>query len=234
MTQYTLHLGDCLEYMRGMDAGSVDAVITDPPYGMNLDTDNTRFSGGNVASIYKRGNSIGTANGRPIIGDDKPFDPSPFLDFKRVILWGFNHFAQRLPVGTTLVWVKRLDPAFGSFLSDAELAWMKGGHGVYCMRDLSLTAETRDRKHPTQKPLPLMRWCIELITQPGDTIFDPFMGSGTTGVACMQLGRNFIGCEIDQTYFSIAERRIRDAAAQPALFTLDTPQVKPTQDRLIS
>ena len=233
MSAYQLYLGDCLEFMRGMDAGSVDAVITDPPYGMNLDTDNSRFSGGNVASVYKRGNGIGTSNGKPIIGDDKPFDPSPFLNFKKVIMWGFNHYAQRLPVGTTLVWLKRFDAAFGSFLSDAELAWMKGGHGVYCMRDLSLTAETRERKHPTQKPIPLMRWCIELVTQPSDTVFDPFMGSGTTGVACMQLGRNFIGCEIDPAYYAIAERRIRDAAAQLPLPEMHAPKIEAIQEAML-
>lgn len=226
---YQLYQGDCLDFMRTLDAGSVDAVITDPPYGMNLDTDNSRFSGGSFGNMAKRGNGTGTANGMPIINDDKPFDPNPFLDFKNVIMWGFNHYAQRLPVGTTLVWIKRLDPAFGSFLSDAELAWQKGGKGVYCMRDLSMTAETRERKHPTQKPLPLMRWCIERVSKRGDTIFDPFMGSGTTGVACMQLGRNFIGCEIDPGYFKIAEKRISEAAAQPALFTLDAPKIEATQ-----
>lgn len=79
-----------------------------------------------------------------------------------------------------------------------------------------------------------MRWCIELITQPGDTVFDPFMGSGTTGVACMQLGRNFIGCEIDPTYYAIASRRIRDAAAQPMLPGINAePQDESRQDTLI-
>jgi DNA modification methylase len=62
-----------------------------------------------------------------------------------------------------------------------------------------------------------MRWCIENYTAAGATIFDPFMGSGTTGVACMQLGRRFIGCEIDPAYFAIAEKRIRQAAAQMLL-----------------
>jgi site-specific DNA-methyltransferase (adenine-specific) len=67
------------------------------------------------------------------------------------------------------------------------------------------------------------------MTQPGETIFDPFMGSGTTGVACMQLGRNFIGCEIDPGYFAIAQKRISDAAAQPALFHLDVPKIEAHQ-----
>lgn len=75
-----------------------------------------------------------------------------------------------------------------------------------------------DRFHPTQKPVALMKWVLENYTNPGDTIFDPFMGSGTTGVACMQTGRKFIGCEIDEKYFAIAKKRIEDAAAQLHLF----------------
>lgn len=112
--------GDCPT----MGRIEADAVISDPPYGMNLDTDNSRFSGGNAASVCRRGNGVGTGNAAPIIGDAEPFDPSPWLDYERVVLFGSNHFASRLPVGTTLVWLKRNDAAFGSFLSDAEIAWM--------------------------------------------------------------------------------------------------------------
>ena len=74
------------------------------------------------------------------------------------------------------------------------------------------------RVHPTQKPIVLMKWIIETYTRPGQVILDPFMGSGTTGVACVQTGRDFIGIEIDPGYFAIAERRIKDAQAQGKLF----------------
>ena len=221
----TLYLGDCLEVLPTL--GRVDACVCDPPYGMNLDTDNSRFSGGCVTSVTKRGKGKGTADGRPIINDDKPFDPAPFLSFEHVTLFGSNHFGARLPVGTTLVWLKRLDGGFGSFLSDAEVAWEKGGHGVYCFRDTSLTAETRHRAHPTQKPLPLMRWCIERHGPNARIILDPFMGSGTTGVAALQLGRKFIGIELDESYFSIACRRIEEAWKQPRLFS--EPKAKPPE-----
>ena len=81
-------------------------------------------------------------------------------------------------------------------------------------------SENKDRRvHPTQKPISIMVQIIEYFTNKSDTIFDPFMGSGTTGVACVQLGRNFIGCEIDPDYFKIAEKRIREAELQPQLFT---------------
>jgi DNA modification methylase len=74
-----------------------------------------------------------------------------------------------------------------------------------------------------------MRWIVERTTRKGDTIFDPFMGSGTTGVACVQLGRNFIGCEIDPKYFAIAEKRIHEATLQPQLFTEKKPEETQTE-----
>jgi len=89
-------------------------------------------------------------------------------------------------------------------------------------------AITRERNHPNKKPVSLMRWCIELATNPGDTILDPFMGSGTTGVACVQTGRNFIGIELDEDYFKIAEKRI--AEAQPPLF-VDIPDIVPPPEQ---
>jgi site-specific DNA-methyltransferase (adenine-specific) len=229
MDDVTLYCGDCLDILPTL--GRVDAVITDPPYGMNWDTNFARFSGGHQDSIAKRG--MGRDYGAPIIGDDMPFDPSPWLKFERVVMWGYHHFSSRLPVGSVLVWLKRLDPAFGTFLSDAELAWMKGGHGVYCRRDLSMKAITGDREHPTQKPVSLMEWCLDKArVSIGATVLDPFMGSGTTGVACVRTGRRFIGVEIDPGYFAIAQRRIAEAQLQPALFAHDAPAY--TQNSLLN
>jgi len=209
----TLWHADCLEVLPLLSG--VDAVISDPPYGMNLNTDNSRFSGGQAGNMAKRGNGIGTAKGAPIIGDDQPFDPAPWLNFDKVILWGVNHFGQRVPVGTQLVWIKRYDQAFGSFLSDAEIAWMKGGHGVYCKRDLSLTGETLTRMHPTQKPVPLMAWCLDKAKVPaGGTVLDPYMGSASTGIACIRSGRRFIGIEKDAGYFEKACKRIGQELSQ--------------------
>lgn len=188
------------------------AVVSDPPYGMQWDTASTRFSGGHRRSVARRGQ--GRGDWGSISGDDGPFDPAHWLDFANVVLFGCNHFAARLPVGTTLVWIKRIDAGFGSFLSDAELAWVKGGHGVYCRRDTSLMGETRDRLHPTQKPIGLMRWCLTRAKVPVDAVvFDPYCGSGTTGVACIQTGRRFIGVEIDPTYHAVAVDRLTKAAA---------------------
>ena len=232
----TLYLGDCRKLInpggRTLEQGSIapciDAVVTDPPYGMGWDTNSSRFSGGEPSSAYKRGR--GRNDWGAVFSDDAPFDPSPWLSFPKVILWGCNHYAAKLPVGTTLVWIKRFEAAFGTFLSDAELAWMKGGHGVYCRRDTSGCEHTQERHHPTEKPLGLMRWSIKKI---GDatTILDPFMGSGTTGVAAVELGRKFIGIEIESRYFDIACRRISEALRQPDMF-IERPK-PPKQEALL-
>jgi site-specific DNA-methyltransferase (adenine-specific) len=218
----SLYLGDCIDILPTLP--KVDAVITDPPYGIALNTDNRRFSGGTAGNMSRRGNGVGSADGRPIIGDDKPFDPAFLLDYgKEQIIWGWNNYPDRLPRGACLVWLKRLDPAFGSFLSDAETAWMSRGHGVYCRRDLTNNAIAKDRAHPTQKPVGLMVWCIEFLSSP-ETILDPFMGSGTTGVAAIQLGRKFIGIEREPKYFDIACKRIEQAVAQGQLFEPEQPK----------
>jgi len=195
----TIYHGDCLEVLPGLAA--VDAVVSDPPYGMAWDG---RVSRG-VNGTGKPGPT--KHYDCSIAGDDEPFDPAPWLEFPRVVLFGSNHYSQRLPVGTTLVWIKRLDGGFGSFLSDAEIAWMKGGHGVYCFRDLSAQGESSERKHPSQKPIPLMKWCIEKAGGEG-TILDPFMGSGTTLRAAKDLGRKAIGIEIEEKYCEIAAKRL--------------------------
>jgi len=225
MSSYTLHLGDCLEYMRTMDAGSVDAVITDPPYGISYSPSQ------NSAKAW----GLKTFAGDVVVsGDNVKFNPSPFINFGSVVLFGANHYADRLPASSAwVVWDKR-DGLESNDFADCEMIWTNSDKVARVFKHrwsgaLRDSERGIERVHPTQKPVILMRWLIENYTQPGDTVFDPFMGSGTTGVACMQLGRNFIGCEIDPQYFAIAERRIKDAAAQPALFTLDEPQIKIVQ-----
>lgn len=213
----TLYLGDAREIVPGL--GPVDAVVADPPYGMGWDTDTSRFSGGDIDSVKRRG--VGRRDWQGVAGDDKPFDPSPWLAFPQVILWGANHYAARLPIGTTLVWIKRMDGGFGSFLSDAEVAFKKGGHGVYCRRDTTLMGETLERAHPTQKPVGIMEWCVGMTS---GVVADPFMGSGTTGVACARLGRRFIGVEIEPRYFDIACKRIEQAYRQADLFVAPPAQ----------
>ena len=197
----TIYHGDAREILPSLE---VDAVVTDPPYGMSLNTDNSRFSGGRA---LKRGQGPGTGAGRPILGDDEPFDPSFLLGIGQgQIIWGWNHFAGHLPRGACLVWIKRNDAAFGTFLSDAEVAWLSRGQGVWCRRDFSNNAITRERTHPTQKPLALMKWCLGFFPDAG-VIADPFMGSGTTLRAAKDLGRKAIGIELEEKYCQVAAER---------------------------
>jgi len=220
-----LYHARCEDVLPSLDRNEIDAVISDPPYGMDWDTDSNRFSG--FGSSGLDGTRGGGREWSRITNDAEPFDPSPWLDFERVILFGSNHYSQRLPVGTTLVWVKKHDLHFGTFLSDAEVAWMKGGHGTYCHRDAG-GATLREHEarnggnaaHPTQKPISLMRWCITKAKVPTNgLILDPFMGSGTTGVAAVREDRRFIGIECERRYFDIAVKRIDAELSQGKLFT---------------
>jgi site-specific DNA-methyltransferase (adenine-specific) len=201
--------GDNATYLDGLPRDA--ALVSDPPYGMAWDTNNDRFIDARAPHYVGREYA-------PIHGDREPFDPTPWIAFGKVVLWGSNHYAQRLPVGTTLVWVKRSPVGYGSFLSDAEVAWQKGGYGVYCHTIIRASSQERG-EHPTQKPVALMTWCIERLNLPPDSlIIDPYCGSGTTGVAAVQLGHRFIGIEREESYCTIARRRITDAAAQGSLF----------------
>lgn len=206
----TLYLGDCDAILP--QPGKIDAVVSDPPYGMGWNTDTTRFSSG------KHGTKGKGVKNKKIINDNKPFNPTPWLVYPKVVLFGSNHFAQRLPVGTTLVWIKKYDKSFGTFLSDAETAWMKGGHGVFCKRVIPVNF--KGKYHPTLKPVELMKWClVKAKIQKTDIVLDPYMGSGSTGVACIEYGCKFIGIEIDKKYFDIACKRIKHAYInKPRLF----------------
>lgn len=203
----TIYHGDCRKIAPALGLGF--AVVTDPPYGMDWDTDSTRFTGGEER--HKRG--MGRDDWGVVHGDAEPFEPAPWLQYPAVVLWGSNHFAQALPLGTTLVWLKRADHLFGSFLSDAEIAWRKGGHGVYAFRKQfpppSRMAEAFGAvAHPTQKPVALMAWCIERCGSDSLPILDPYMGSGTTLRAAKNAGRTAVGIELEERYCEIAARRM--------------------------
>ena len=215
----TLYRGDCLEVLPLL--GRVDAVVTDPPYGMSLNTDFSRMRG----QWKSRGKRY-----RPIEGDGRPFDPTPWLALRTpCIFWGAQHFASRLPdVGGWLVFNKRDDAKpSGICIGDAELAWCNNNKQAVRMYSKMWFGGGRwaneGAYHPAQKPVGLMAWCIEHLGT-AKTILDPYMGSGTTGVACAKLGRRFIGIEIDEGYFDIAVSRIEKAYAQPDMLSPQIPE----------
>jgi site-specific DNA-methyltransferase (adenine-specific) len=200
-----LYLGDCYDILPSIAA---DAVVTDPPYGISHNTNYKRFTGGKSQSRNF---------GKPIAGDDEPFDPTPFLRFKKVILWGANCFSDKLTMGTWLVWCKRRDSQLGKFMSDCEVGWQKGGHGSYLFHHVwngfDRESERGKTLHPTQKPTRLFSWCIErLKLKPGATIFDPFMGSAPVAQAAIELGFNYIGVEKEPQHFDTAVKRIESLA----------------------
>ena len=219
-----LYHGDCLEFMRTLPAGSVDAVVTDPQYGIS----DVWTGGFSARHGWAR---AGKQKEKRNAWDTEPPSPETFSEImriaKRICIWGGNYFDLPQSRGW-LVWNK---PERGFTLSEAELAWTSLDMPI---RVFDYRRSDPDREHPTQKPLALMRWCLDILrTPPGATVLDPFMGSGTTGVACVQTGRNFIGCEIDAGYFEIAQRRIALAQKQPMLPGINEPAPQPEQLSLV-
>ncbi len=198
--EHRLAVGDCTDKQvvdALMQGERAQAVITDPPYGIGWDTDYTRFT-----------TEYGTKriNHTPIVNDDKEFDPRPYLGFEKVILWGANWYCKNIPIGSWLVWDKR-HPNGTAWLSDAEIAWMKGKRGVYLYAETVQGAHRKERSmHPTQKPVGLMVWCIEKADVNG-IVFDPFVGSGTTLIACENLKRKCRAIEISPAYAAVTLER---------------------------
>jgi site-specific DNA-methyltransferase (adenine-specific) len=225
-----LYLGDCREILPTLgpdDITTSDVIVADPPYGISLQTNN---AGRDHRPYRKAGDVVRSAKTKkhgfaPIIGDDEPFDPESLLLFPNLVLWGANNFADRLPVSHCwLSWDKKCGKAADSDIGDCELAWTRGIRfkTVRAFRHMWAGFQ-RDsevggiRYHPTQKPIELMKWCIEFFPA-AQTVLDPFMGAGATGIAAVKLGRKFIGIEIEPKYFDIACRRITDALSRPDLF----------------
>lgn len=197
----TIYNGDCVALLPHLPR--VDAVVTDPPYGIG-------FSHGGGGGRLARSTRF---DGIKIAGDDTPFDPTPFLAFRSVVLWGANHFASRLPDSSTwLVWDKRGGMCQND-QADCEMAWSNLG-GPARLKTVIWNGMIRGCEergvpmvHAMQKPVAIMQWCIEKASDEGDTILDPFLGSGTTAVAAIRTGRQCIGIELEERYCEIAARR---------------------------
>jgi site-specific DNA-methyltransferase (adenine-specific) len=201
----TLYLGDCESILPTLPR--VDACVTDPPYGINKD-----------GQYQSKGGHGGRKAYEFLDWDGERPSPEVFdLILKSAsyhIIWGGNYFADLLPPQMKwLVWDKgqRINQ------SDGELAYTSigGALRILVMNRVELMADIAE--HPTQKPIKLMKWCIGLLPE-GRTILDPYMGSGSTGVAAVKMGRKFIGIERESAYFDIACRRIEEALRQPDLF----------------
>ena len=205
----TLYCGDCREVLPTLP--KVDAVITDPPYGIGEAAGKNK-SRGKLAVAKDFGNDA---------WDDEPISDDLIRMVREAgkwsVIFGGNYYALP-PAKCWLVWDKENGE---SDFADCELAWTnlpKAVRRIRYMWNGMLRANGEARgDHPTQKPIGVMAWAINHVPDPCRTILDPFMGSGTTGVACMNLGRSFIGIEREPKYFDIACRRIEDAQRQQRL-----------------
>ena len=214
--------GDCREILPTLPKH--DLVLTDPPYGIGID--------GQKFEITR--NPKHSRKHHEFMGWDKK--PPDRLDFELIrfksdnqIIWGGNYFVDKLPYPTKgwFFWDKGQR---GLSMSDGELAWTSFNFPLRAATFNRVELLHEGTEHPTQKPLKLMVWCMSQVLD-AQTILDPFMGSGTTGVACAQLGRSFTGIEREKKYFDIACERISRAYAQGQLIPHE--EVQPVQTSLV-
>lgn len=201
--------GDCLEELKKMSDHSIDLILTDPPYGKKAD---------------KGTNGFGSAKNRRYMSEWDSFVPEKdvFDEMlrvgKKVIIFGGNYFAHLLPPSKCwIVWDKKGEIAFKNPFADCELIYTNFTKPVkkYTFKQQGFITDSKDKRyHPTQKPSELIEIILKDWSSDGDTILDPFMGSGTTGVACKNLNRSFIGIELDKEYFEIAKKRIEESTEQ--------------------
>lgn len=194
--------GDCREILPTLPVA--DLLIADPPYGINYS-----HSGGGL--LNGKPCRQGTAKVR-VTGDDVAFDPAHLLSFPKLILWGANHYSDRLPASRGwMIWDKREATTTNS-MSDCEMAWTNflGTARLFhhLWNGLAKASEHGiERLHPTQKPVALMAWCIKFAPE-ARSVIDPYCGSGPTLEACKDLGLSAIGIEIEEKYCEIAAKRL--------------------------
>lgn len=219
MVDVQLHHGDCLEIMP--DLPKVDAVITDPPYGENIGK--MGFTNNLNGGVAQRNDYKGRAD-----WDNRPMEKIHYDRFLKIsdvlVIFGGNFFGF-LPVSRCwYVWDKKDGGKYSNDFADLEMIWTNQDKPARIINYLwhgmiQKNMKNKERRyHPTQKPVSVMKKLVLDFTNSGDTILDPFMGSGTTGVACVETGRNFIGIEIDEGYFEIAKKRIETAQLQMRMF----------------
>jgi site-specific DNA-methyltransferase (adenine-specific)/modification methylase len=225
----TLYCGDCREILP--DLGKVDAVVTDPPYGIGESSRRTASRG----TSSPRWRNASPRDYGEYNWDQKPIDVGLLAAMCEMssyqIIFGGNYY-ELPPARCWLIW----DKCNGETdFADCELAWTNLDQAVRLIRWCWNGFQRKggeERFHPTQKSANVMKWCIEHLPEECRTILDPFMGSGTTGVAAVKLGRKFIGIEIEPKYFEIACRRIADALARPDLF-IEAPKPAPKQEAFL-
>lgn len=243
----TLHLGDCRDILPTL--GKVDAVVTDPPYeavmqdkwgvlSKSSPSSHVRFESLGFQAIDEMRNEVASAVTNACSGWSIYFCMA-----EGVGAWRDSIEASGAKYKRALVWVKPdampqfngQGPSVGhemmvsAWCGSGHSRWQGGGKPGTFIYNKNTAGGAQ---HPTQKPLPLISELVSLFSFQGQLVADPFMGAGTTGVACVQLGRKFIGIELEPKYFDIACRRISDELKRPRL-PFDEPQAKPVQEALL-
>lgn len=214
----TIIHGDCNDILHTLD---FNAIVTDPPYGIN-------FNKGE-----QKNNSVSYST-KKIHGDDKPFDPSPLIKLcgwkntpskksleKPLVIFGVNHYLDKLPqgMGTMCCWDKACGQGPKSNFVDGEFFWINRiitrniFHHMWlgCIREGQDNSGRSKRYHVSQKPVELMMWCMDQARIGlGKVVVDPYMGSASTGIACLQTGRKFVGIEIDEENFESSRVRLQN------------------------
>ncbi|MES2782606.1 MAG: DNA methyltransferase [Pseudomonadota bacterium] len=217
-----LYNADCRDVLPTL--GKVDAVVTDPPYGIGADEAAKKAAEQRKAAQAKPlGQRTKAGRGWADYGEtnwDTERPPPEIFGLileagKNQIIWGGNYFTDLLP--PTMQWLVWDKGQRDFSLADCEFAWSSQQRAARIFNYARAKALLDGKEHPTQKPIALMKWCIEILPKP-QTILDPFMGSGTTGIAAVQMGRKFIGIEREPKYFDIAAKRIEQAQRQGDLF----------------
>jgi DNA modification methylase len=214
----TLYQGDCLDIIPMLEHDAIDACVTDPPYGLGK-----KMQGGTWGAQEHNEGFLKWDLEAPHYAVGQLVQQNALRSPKDFIIWGGNYFS--MPASRCwLIWSKvNAVPT----MADFEMAWTNLDRPS---KRIELPVGRVTCGHPTEKPLPLMTWCLGFIPN-AQTILDPFMGSGTTGVACVKTGRKFVGIELDPEYFDIACKRIGDAYKQPDMFV--APPSKPVQESLV-
>lgn len=222
--------GDCLAVMP--ELGRFDAVVTDPPYGIGESAGKARTRTSGLTSKIRSASRYQRDYGDKD-WDDNTADEAISLAVslaKNSIVFGGNYY-DLPPTSCWLVWDKENG---ATDFADCELAWTNLPKAVRRLKFLwngCMRKERHiDRQHPTQKPVGVMEWCMGHLPDTAQTILDPFMGSGTTGVACVKLGRKFTGVELDKDYFDIACSRIEEAYRQPDMLIEAEKAPAPVQE----